>query len=467
MMSFALGKPVLAMLALSLVTGGVLALRPAGDEGQNRGDQTIWVFAEAHARIYNEAPAGHASVVGQYEAKTHRRVRVELLAQRALDVRLLSLFMSPQTQRDVPDLVEVEIGSIGKFFRPPLPDVGFVPLNHYLQRDGLRGRLLESRFAPWTKQGVIFGIPHDVHPVSLTYRRDLFDAAGVDLGSAATWADFQNKCLAYQRYWTAHGLPHRRAMELHRTSADDLVVMLLQRHVNLVDDRSRLHLTDPVVARTLAFYAQLVAGPGRIGADSSPGVLWTHDLGRGDFGACFTPDWRISALRDYSPELAGKLAMMPLPRFEPGDAPTSTWGGTMIGIPRQCRDPEAAWALLKLLYFSPAGLEARRRYSDILPPDRAQWQSPVYHRADPFFGGQKVMGLYVTLAEAIPRRYVTPFSALATSYLSAVLARAVDRVEQRGAEGLEGQCAAWLAEAQGALRERMDFGTFETETRDE
>jgi len=37
--------------------------------------------------------------------------------------------------------------------------------------------------------------------------------------------------------------------------------MLMQRHINLLDDRNAIYLDDEKVAQTLEFYAQLVAGP--------------------------------------------------------------------------------------------------------------------------------------------------------------------------------------------------------------
>ena len=40
---------------------------------------------------------------------------------------------------------------------------------------------VSSRLAPWSKGGHLFGLPLDVHPVSITYRRDLYEQAGVDL----------------------------------------------------------------------------------------------------------------------------------------------------------------------------------------------------------------------------------------------------------------------------------------------
>ncbi len=368
-MEFPLGKPILAMLCASLFSGA--ALLCIGRTPSS--DLTLWVFADSHARTYR-------SVKDRFEQETAKSVAVDDVGD-SINIRLASLFMAGRTGPALPDAAEIEIGNIGRFFRPPVSDIGFVPLNHYLETSGIRvirtpadpgqsgwnarctsdgkiytfdaghwqpnptrarpdawiDRIIPARFAPWSKDGVIFGVPHDVHPVSLTYREDLFREAGIDLSTAKTWTQFQSDCEAFQNFWRAHGVARRHALELSASASDDLVIMLLQRHLNVVDDRGQIHLADEKVVKTIAFYAQLIAGPHSIGAqtDANTGI-WISELERGDIGVFWTPDWRVELMRRYGhgDALRGKLRMMALPRFDSEDAPTSTWGGTMIGIPR-------------------------------------------------------------------------------------------------------------------------------------
>src|SRR5688572_12274557 len=446
-MTFPLGKPILAMLLIAAVCGAAILLRPAPPQA----DLEFWVFADAHAETYR-------ALRPEFERQSGRTLHVDHATNLALNMRLTSLIMSDDAGQRPPDAVEIEIGSIGRYFSAPADEVGFLPLNERLENAGFReiwslndpgrpgwnaryvsdgrvythdgsrwvhnpararpdawiDRIVRSRFAPWSKGGVIFGLPHDVHPVTITYRHDLFSEAGVDLSSARTSPQFQEKCLAVQRYWRSRGYPDRHAMELPLAAADAAIVMLLQRHINVVDDFDRIHVADPRVAHTIAFYAQLVAGPGRISAESSggPGV-WAGDLIAGNVCAFVTPDWKTNDLRSYAPSLAGKMRMMPLPVFDEGDARTSTWGGTMVGIPRRCRDPEAAWKLIEFMYLSDRGLEVRRARSDILPPLPEQYALPQYQQPDPYFGGQKVDALYAELATEIPPRYVSPVTVAA------------------------------------------------------
>lgn len=249
--------------------------------------------------------------------------------------------------------------------------------------------------------------------------------------------------LQFQAYWSAHGAPNRHAMELSETVPQQLVCMLLQRHVNLMDEQGQLHLSDPKVAETIVAYVEMSAGPRRMAAESSAETgLWVKDIAEGNICAAMTPDWRAAYLREYGgrqgsalpPDndgratylgesggpLAGKLRMMPMPRFDPDDAPTSTWSGTMIGIPKGSAHPDDAWKLIELLYLSDAGLESRVKESGILPPVKEYWERPFMHDPDPFFGGQRTLELYVSLADQIPVRdvtWATPLAVQAAGYV--------------------------------------------------
>ncbi|HEY7120190.1 MAG TPA: hypothetical protein VH475_26620, partial [Tepidisphaeraceae bacterium] len=365
---------------------------------------------------------------------------------------------------DVPDAVELEIGSVAKYFRPPVRDVGLLPLNDLLARSGWIDKIVKARFAPWSKEGVIFGIPHDVHPIAIAYRQDLFTQAGIDLPAMKTWPQFRDACLRFQDYWRQRGVPNRHAVEMIDSSADQLIPMLLQRHLNPIDGEGHIQLTDPRFADTVAFYAECVAGPTRIASQSTAGAGgMTRDLYDGNLCAFFTPDWRADDIKRFAPEMAGHLRMMPMPVFEPGDARTATWGGTMIGIPRNARDPQASWKLVEFLYLSKEGVAARRRYSNILPPVITMWDDPVYQRRDPYFGGQQIDLLYIELAKELPARYVTPATSTATSGLTKVMIDAADFVEGRRGDHaqLVAQCQAWLGEVARDVERRIKHGTFD------
>lgn len=459
-MNFHLGKPILVMLIVACLSGLVVAVRP----NQRKADLTVWVFADSHYKSF-------APLIPKFEQKTGKTVNLNLLNMRSVNTRLGQLFMSDTASEEIPDLVEMEISMIGRFFRPPEKHVGFLPLEPYLRRSGWYDKIVETRFAPWSKDGVIFGVPHDVHPMVLTYRHDLFwgteaadgtvDGPQIDLTKVRTWRDFHEAGVTFELYWQSRGHRSRHAIRLPEASSEYIIVMLLQRGINIVDNSGKVHLADPRVAEVVAFYAQLVGGQRRIGYPSGDKGVFTRDLNDGHLASFITPDWELTYVKRYGAGLAGRMRVMPLPVFEPGDAPTSTHGGSMIGITRACKNPDLAWQLVEYLYFSDDGLQARRQQSEILPPVKTMWADPYYHKPDPYYGGQKGHELLVQLAEQIPARHATPATGVATLALNGVLIRAVDHVNRHGPAGLEAACQQWLNDAAADLEKRMAQWQFE------
>ena len=84
-------------------------------------------------------------------------------------------------------------------------------------------KVVQARFAPWTKEGVIFGVPHDVHPVAIAYREDLFREAGVDLAAAKTWPQFRDAVPRFRELLgaTARAQPPRDGAVEHVGRAPD------------------------------------------------------------------------------------------------------------------------------------------------------------------------------------------------------------------------------------------------------
>lgn len=489
-MTFNLGKPILVMMCVSVLTGALILMRP----GKGRGDLLLWTFTSNHMRI-------HRTIIPAFEKRTGCSVRGDVIGGRALGIRLSSLYLTGRTGPTVPDVVEIDISSIGRYFRPPMDDIGLLPLNDFLETRGEReihslsdpghngwnarlvpgggiythdgqswrenpartrpdvwkDRLIQSRLGPWSKNEVIFGVPHDVHPTVISFREDLFREAGIDLAACTSWSDFHDKCLQFQDFWKRKGHPHRHAFEASETGTYFISGMLLQRGINLVDNEGRLFFMDPRVLETLMFYTQLVAGPRQIATVSAGGVgAFARDLEEGNICALFTPDWQTDHLRTLAPNVAGKMRAMAMPRFDPADAPTTTMGGTMMGISRVCPKPEQAWKLLEDLYLTPESQRARLEVSSIIPPLMEVWDWPQFHQPDPYFGGQKVNELLIEMAPQVPLRVVTPVTTLADAQLSEVLSRAVAHLRLHGTVGLEEACRGWLRDAEQDLRRRIE-----------
>ena len=212
--SFPLGKGPMVMLILFLISTLFIFGR-SEEKGENL---EFWIFANTHYEEYQAR-------VPIFEAQ-NPGVNVQLINfGGTMHDKLLAAMLS---NFGAPDLVEVEITSIGRFLKGAIDEVGFVDLRPRLESEGWMEKLVVSRFTPWSYRGRIYGIPHDLHPVVLLYRDDLFKAAGVEMTEVETWNDFIAAGKKATRDLDGDGEVDQYAIVLDRRTESDYFSLLLQ-----------------------------------------------------------------------------------------------------------------------------------------------------------------------------------------------------------------------------------------------
>ena len=457
---FPFGLAPFIILALTLVAAAWLALHPIAKKAATL---RLWTFANIHALAYQKvAPA--------FEAK-HPGVTVDigLVHGTAVTSRLRAAFWA---DLDVPDLVEVEISSAGSFFRGPVEDIGFVDLLPRLKSTDpkvagtdvldargravpLYDRIVRTRFAPYMSRGCIFGLPHDVHPVMLAYRRDLFEELGVKAAELDTWDRF----IEAGRRVTRPGKCYM--MQLSDSGAWTFEPFLFQRDGGYFDADGNVTMDNEIAVQTVLWYIPLVAGPGRIGNDiGGASDIFTRAVEEGYFLTFICPDWRSKGTEESIPRMAGKMALMPLPAFAPGGRRTSTWGGTMLGLTRKCPNPDLAWDLARHLYLDTESLAERFRELNILPPLRDAWKLPAFAEPRPYWSNQPIGTLYIALADQVPPQFTSPFIELAKAKMGEVITACAAYYWDYGEDGFEAFVRARLRRAADHVRRLMARNPF-------
>ena len=434
---FAFGPAALCMLMLAVVSGGWLALHPVPKQTSTL---TFWTFAPEHQKAYLDAAhafeAAHPGVT----------VEVQLVSQQAVTARLQAAFWS---NLDVPDLVEVPIDFAGSFFRGPVGHIGFADLTDRIHQAGLWDRMVRARFAPYTSRGRIFGLPHDVHPIQLVYRRDLFQEAGIDPNSIRTWDNF----IRVGRKLT---IPNKRYMiELFDYRDAHFAAFLFQRGGGYFSPEGQCIFDNEIAVQTMCRYIPLVAGKDKIGDSLGPGQILTKAVEDGYFLCLIAPDWRTKTIELTMPRMAGKLAVMPLPAAVPGGSRTSTWGGTMLGITKQCKNQDLAWEFAQQLYLAPDAMDRQFRETNILPAMREAWGRPAFQEPRPYWSNQPIGALYAKLAPQVPAQYTGPYIVAAKSKLGEAVVACAQYYNANGEKGFEPFVRARLKQSADEVRALM------------
>lgn len=423
MRQFPYGKAALCILTAALIAGLWLAAHPVKHKTATL---TFWIFAKNH---YDACIKAAESFEAMHPGVT---VDVQLVAGPAVTHRLQAAFWS---DLDVPDLVETEISAAGMFFRGPLEHVGFVDLTDRIHKEGLWEGMVQARFAPYMSRGRIFGLPNDIHPVQLAYRRDIFEKEGIDVSGIETWDDF----VAVGRKLT---IPNKRYMiEFSDSGAWSFEMLLFQRGGGYFDSKGNCTMDNDVAVQAMCWYVPLVAGPKKIGnslgASQGSGQMLTRALEDGYILCLIAPDWRTKQIEMDVPRMSGKMALMPLPAVNPGGPRTSTWGGTMIGITKHCKNQDLAWEFAKHLYLNSTELAQNFRLTNTVPALREAWDQPAFNEPREYWSGQRIGRLYSVLAKDVPPQYTSPFIVTAKSKMGEAIVECIQRYNSRGDDGFE------------------------------
>jgi arabinosaccharide transport system substrate-binding protein len=457
---FPFGLAPFIILVLTVVSGAFLAWQTyQRASGGRKADLTMWTFARQHYEAYVKAGPS-------FQAKHHVKLDLQSVSGDAVTSRLRAAYWAGL---DLPDVVEVEISSAGSFFRGPADEILFSDVTDFLTRPDptdprrrpLIDRIVKARLSPYTHRGRIYGLPHDVHPVMLAYRADLFAELGIDPNKIETWDDFIREGRRVM-------VPEKRhILNLEKAGGGCLELLLFQRDgmhgqpAGYFDVNGELILDNINAVETICWYIPLIKGPGRIAA--SPGMFgqaFAKATLDGYTLASFCPDWKTWGFQSDTPQLAGKMKLMPLPAAVRGGRRTSTWGGTMMGITRTCPNKDLAWAFARHMYMDPQDLGNRFRELNILPPFKDAWANPAFREKRPYWSNQQLGTEYINLADQVPPQYSSPFISLAKSKLASVLASCVADYDSDRPERLEPMVRQRLADAAEDIRRQMKRNPF-------
>lgn len=369
------GRVPLLLIVLAVLSAGLIAYREVQPK---RTDFEVWTFThisyDEFRQILAEIPQGDD-------------VRVRNLGSAMFD----RLAISIATQTELPDLVEIEQSRVGQYLRGPIEHIPFVDLTERIEREGWGERVVKARFAKYSVDGHIFGIPHDLHPMVLAYRPDLLAEMGYTPDDLATWERFIEVAQDFYQPGEIGSKHWRRALPLKTTEAWDFLLLLWQRGGDVFDAEGEVVIDSPLAVDTLTFFVSLfemdppVASPALSGMVEEFGAL--ED---GHFLAYPVADWGLAAMQLNEPQdrtaLADRVQIAPLPAWESGGRRTSTIGGTAMFIPRHTPDVDRAWELAKFLYFDDAALVARFEEQSIVPPLVDIYSATAFSKPRPFFG---------------------------------------------------------------------------------
>ena len=158
--------------------------------------------------------------------------------------------------------------------------------------------------------------------------------------------------------------------------------------------------------------------------------------------------------------MSGKMALMPLPAAEPGGRRTSTWGGTMMGITKKCKNRELAYQLAEHMYYHPEQMAENFRSTNIVPPIRDAWNHEAFREPREYWSGQPIGTLYAALAKDVPPQFTNAFITTAKAKMAQALSSSVSYYSEHGEDGFVEHVRATLKRVADEVRFHMARNPF-------
>lgn len=305
-----------------------------------------------------------------------------------------------------------------------------LPLDRYFTNDEQK-KFLRAPIAANRYGGQIFGVPLFIDAGLLYYRRDLLEKH--QLSPPRTWTDLVEAAktiLAREHDPRLVGFSGQ--FKQYEGLVCNMMEYILGHGGDLWDQASMVSALDrPVALAAMRFVRDRI-----IGEISHRGVLayeepeslalFTQGL------AIFHRNWPYAWAVANDPEksnIAGKVAMSPLPGSSPGSG-IAALGGWQLAISRFSKQPDLAWRFAAFM----TGAEMQKRIA--LATGRAPTRLALYDDPDIQRKIPTANSLLATFKQAVPRPATPvymPLSNIMQRYFSSVLALPSTDINQRAA----------------------------------
>jgi cellobiose transport system substrate-binding protein len=310
----------------------------------------------------------------------------------------------------IPDLVLIQGDDLPKFVQQPQ---NFYDLRE-LGADKIKGDYLDWVIAQSSaKDGQIIGIPTDVGGMAMAYRTDLFKAAGLPTDREAvsklwpTWPDFME---TGKKYTAKTG----------KAFVDNAATSVFYQAVNQGSEKyydpqgNPVYATNPQVRQAFDYGLQAVQA-GITAKQSSFTSGWNAGMNQGQFATVAAPSWMLNSIRTNAPGTKGKWDIASIP------GKSGNWGGSYLAIPKNAKNPKAAWDYITGTQSPQGQLEHFVRVGALPTTPSVYTDAKLTGLKDPFFSGAPTGTIYTNSLLGLKPFLIGPDSAaIGQEFLNAI-----------------------------------------------
>ncbi|HVG49008.1 MAG TPA: sugar ABC transporter substrate-binding protein [Rubellimicrobium sp.] len=303
---------------------------------------------------------------------------------------------------DLPDIVTVENGE-AEIFWSQFPDC-FTDLQTLGYDDAMASQYPEFKRTELEANGKVYAMPWDSGPVAMFYRRDFYEAAGVDPATITTWADFTE---AGKKIQEANPGVTMAQADLNGDTEWFRMLANEQGCGYFSDDAQSVTINQPGCVAALDAIKMMVD------AGVMTAANWDERIQSNNGGTVASQlfgGWYEGTIRTNVPEdQSGKWGVYRMPSLTADGPRAANLGGSALAIASTSDAPEAAFAFLQYALGTNEGQVTMLKEYGLVPSLVSAVDDPYVAEAQPFWGDQAIWtDILATLPEIKPSRG-TPF----------------------------------------------------------
>ena len=396
----------------TLATGAGLVALGALETGCGPGGRTaakptleMWAFSDTRTEWQK------AGFDNYYSKGDTQGTKAQYAGQFNLNFHILpysqmhdKLMITAQAGQGGPDIADVEISRYSQFIKGGVNV--FISLNKLIDEHGGTQELYTgSATDPWSWKGEINGLGNELNACAMAYRYDLFEKYHIQ----APIKTYEEMAEAGKKLQKDSG-GKAYILDINPTDWGYWWIMTLQQGGGFFNAQGEPEWQDQAGAHTLQFLQDALykdgwamvtpTGPSRNAAFINDQIL-----------SILGPSWNIVGFPEQNlAPTKGKWTMQPMPLWASvKSAPTATWGGTGVSVPRSSPHADMAADFVVWEHFTPAAVLADFKYRQVWPTLKKAWSSPELTAPIDWFNGQKAGDVIEQVAGDIPKWYNSPF----------------------------------------------------------
>ncbi len=326
--------------------------------------------------------------------KLHPNVTIHVIVENSPTSAYTKLNAELASGSNVPDVMTIE-SYIAPSFLKRFP-TSF--LNVTKDVASLKPKFASAKWTSLTINRKVYGIPWDVGPSMVFYRRDMFKAAGVNPTSIKTWQQFIQAGKKIERHY--HG---KVKLTVWGSGSTGLYrEMLYEQNTYWFNNKGQIAVTSPASIRAVKVLREMYkAGLVQVvsyanGWNDTIQAFINNKIAAVPFGV-----WYVGTIEQSAPKQSGKWGVFPLPAFTPNGSHAANLGGSNLLVSASTPHRNTAVSFAKFAMTNTAALNNSMHYG-IFPSYLPYYSNPVIHSSLSYFGGQQVFQMAAQEAKQIP-----------------------------------------------------------------